>query len=1145
MKKNFLLGLMAMTLPLVTWAQNTFEVTAGQSTYTYIGGTIQPQLEVKAGDVTVSSDKYTVAYTVEGYDDTEVRNVGVYTATVTGKEDYENYSGSVTFKVTKPTTRLVLGTLQTVTEYGNKNAITNPEYYVVSGLQGSDTEANVEITDLSLERVDSKEPMTDVGSYTVTLTGGATRNYNIGISGTSTLKINPKSLHLTVTGNKTYTYGQAVDVNVDGNDYVEGDDKGKVGLTWNYTKDGVKVEEPKNAGTYGIQASITSNNYTVVQSTETITINKKELTITPDADALSIIYGQANPVLNECFTIDGFEYNETAKDIDLTLNTDVTPKDAKSYRVYPYKGTEKVFKADYDKKWENYWIDQNKFDPTKAAYQFNIVAKQLDNSDIEGVEIETSATYQGVNFDATKAGVIALTYGEEKLVAETSYTIEQTTTDVKNAGSTVNVTLTGTGNYTGTKNVELKIDKADLTVKAKDVTVAYGTDPEFGVEYEGLVGDDVDTPANVFGENLPAASVSETTLTPGTYTINVTGISEDGYTNYNVTAETGTLTVTKAGGIKITAEAVTATYGKTLEELAEMLKYEVTGSEDENIWETEPKLKIEYEESDVLGEGEKQGLKVGTYNIVLDGTPKLNEENDANYSFEYEKATLTIGQSRMVITVNDATMNRGGSVPAPTYTVTGLAPWDEVIVEPTFEYQSAGQKVDAAYVRMNRGTYDVVASAAKSANGGSYKTTYYNKGSLTVGKAAALITITGSTKKYGDAEPAAVGTFEVTGFIGDEKLSENTKITLSRVEGEAVGEYAITYTLSQEDPNYDITCLEPAKFTITKAPLTVTALPQTIEFGQKPSLEVSENTVKFETLVNDETVVENTVNVTLSVKEGDIDKVGEYTIIVTATSDNYEITPVEGTLTVTAKGEIVLDRAATGDEAVSTLLEAYNGETVDVVLGGDRNLNADYWYTWVLPFETTVREISNAFGYAIVNVPNTANTNAGVISFKLKVDGQTIPANTLILIKTDQPINLKDAEKPVKFEKKEIKYESNFSTNDVAGNEYHGVYEPSVITENGWWYLSGGTFYNAGEYYEKNGKGVSISPLGGYIIAKAGGAARIYVEEADGSTTAINAVTGETISDAEGWYTVGGVKLNAQPTQKGIYINNGKKVVIK
>ena len=58
--------------------------------------------------------------------------------------------------------------------------------------------------------------------------------------------------------------------------------------------------------------------------------------------------------------------------------------------------------------------------------------------------------------------------------------------------------------------------------------------------------------------------------------------------------------------------------------------------------------------------------------------------------------------------------------------------------------------------------------------------------------------------------------------------------------------------------------------------------------------------------------------------------------------------------------------------------------------------------------------------------------------------------------------------------------------------------------------------------------------------------ARIFVQEADGSTTAINTVTGEQQNFAKGaWYTINGMKVNGVPTEKGIYINNGKKVVIK
>ena len=51
---------------------------------------------------------------------------------------------------------------------------------------------------------------------------------------------------------------------------------------------------------------------------------------------------------------------------------------------------------------------------------------------------------------------------------------------------------------------------------------------------------------------------------------------------------------------------------------------------------------------------------------------------------------------------------------------------------------------------------------------------------------------------------------------------------------------------------------------------------------------------------------------------------------------------------------------------------------------------------------------------------------------------------------------------------------------------------------------------------------------------------------ADGNVTAIgtlHTLTGEVTTD--GWYTLDGKRLSTQPTQKGIYVNNGKKVIIK
>jgi len=58
----------------------------------------------------------------------------------------------------------------------------------------------------------------------------------------------------------------------------------------------------------------------------------------------------------------------------------------------------------------------------------------------------------------------------------------------------------------------------------------------------------------------------------------------------------------------------------------------------------------------------------------------------------------------------------------------------------------------------------------------------------------------------------------------------------------------------------------------------------------------------------------------------------------------------------------------------------------------------------------------------------------------------------------------------------------------------------------------------------------------------------VKLVSASGETTAIGTLdttTGEVSFDSEAWYTLDGVRLSGQPTAKGIYINNGKKIVIK
>ena len=58
----------------------------------------------------------------------------------------------------------------------------------------------------------------------------------------------------------------------------------------------------------------------------------------------------------------------------------------------------------------------------------------------------------------------------------------------------------------------------------------------------------------------------------------------------------------------------------------------------------------------------------------------------------------------------------------------------------------------------------------------------------------------------------------------------------------------------------------------------------------------------------------------------------------------------------------------------------------------------------------------------------------------------------------------------------------------------------------------------------------------------------VKLVSASGEVTSIGEIdtkTGEVSFDSEAWYTLDGIRLSGKPSTKGIYINNGKKVVIK
>ena len=163
---------------------------------------------------------------------------------------------------------------------------------------------------------------------------------------------------------------------------------------------------------------------------------------------------------------------------------------------------------------------------------------------IESAKVSlTSTTYTG------SVVPLVVTIDNKTLKQGTDYTADKT---VKNAQS-YTITITGKGDYTGTKTVSLILNKASLIIKADNKTKVYGkTDPEFTYTVEGLK-----KPDNLI--TTPTLKCSSSGIV-GSYTISISNTPSAG-SNYDVSKKSGTLTIT-AKPITVTPNALSKTYGE-------------------------------------------------------------------------------------------------------------------------------------------------------------------------------------------------------------------------------------------------------------------------------------------------------------------------------------------------------------------------------------------------------------------------------------------------------------------------------------------------------------------------------------------------------------------------------------------------------
>ena len=192
-------------------------------------------------------------------------------------------------------------------------------------------------------------------------------------------------------------------------------------------------------------------------------------------------------------------------------------------------------------------------------------------------------------------------------------------------------------------NGELMILQAPLTITAKSYTLKQGEAmPTFEVEYSGFKNDETKA---VLATQPTISCCATSASAPGTYDIVVSGADA---TNYDIAYVKGTLTITQADPVTITAKSYTIQYGD------ELPAFEFT-SEGAAL-EGKPAITCEATTTSA----------VGTYPIVI------TKGSVTNYNTTFVSGTLTIKKAPLTITAKSCTIKQGEALPTFEATYEGF-----------------------------------------------------------------------------------------------------------------------------------------------------------------------------------------------------------------------------------------------------------------------------------------------------------------------------------------------------------------------------------------------------------------------------------------------------------------------------------------
>lgn len=254
----------------------------------------------------------------------------------------------------------------------------------------------------------------------------------------------------------------------------------------------------------------------------------------------------------------------------------------------------------------------------------------------------------------------------------------------------------------------------------------------------------------------------------------------------------------------------------------------------------------------------------------------------------------------------------------------------------------------------------------------------------------------------------------------------------------------------------------------------------------------------------------------------------------------------EGTFTTTDGTDIALYNSGSEAVANTTAIDNNNGAEVNVILLGRTLYKDGEWNTLCLPFNVTIEESVLAGDKVVAKVLNETSELAGdVLTLNFSDAPDEIPAGTPFIIKWESGENLVN---PV-FENVTI----NKTTNDVefTGGTFRGNYAPLEITNknrNDILLLSSGNRLGYAKTDRTIENGKALGACRAYFEIPANGGVQTARQFTlnfgdDEDITGIIEVNTNLTNKTSDAFDLQGRKV--ENPKKGLYIVNGKKVVIK